>query len=114
MEDVWQKRSYMEKTKEIPLYTKVGWVVAWVIMLVILAMIMRNCAWSVIYGRITDQQTVGRYHDRGLADGRAGTPARMSEPVFENPVLRKAYNKGYREGLDEVRLGQEAPPIQAQ
>lgn len=104
----------MKKEKGIPFYTKVGWVVAWVTMLIIVAMIVRNCVGSVIYGRITGQETAEQYHDIGVADGLAGTPAKMSEPVFENPVLRKAYNKGYREGMDAVRLGKDQPPATKQ
>ncbi len=82
----------------IPLYTRVGWVVAWVVMAVIVAMILRNCVASVYYGTRTSRQEVSRYYDLGRGDGLSGGPARGAD--LDNPVLRKSYNKGYRDGLD--------------
>lgn len=84
----------------VPLYTKIGWGVAWVVMLVILAMILRNCATSVIYGRKTPPQQVELHYKLGLDDGSSGKGPLVRDEAVGNPVLRKAYSKGYREGLD--------------
>lgn len=88
---------------DVPLYAKIGWVVAWVVMGVILIMILRNCATSIYYGIKTDKQAVESYHTSGVRDGRAGQGAKLRGEGAENPVLRKAYNKGYREGIDQER-----------
>lgn len=85
----------------IPMYTKVGWVVAWVLMCVIGMMILRNCATSIIYGSKTEQRQVETFHQDGLQDGRAGLGPHLQGEGVDNPILRKAYNKGYREGVDQ-------------
>ncbi|MBA3015186.1 MAG: hypothetical protein KKD63_14205 [Proteobacteria bacterium] len=90
----------------IPVYTKVGWVMAWVVMFVIGAMILRNCATSVIYGRKTNQQQVETYYKLGITDGTSGQGPMLRDEAVKNPVLRKAYSKGYREGVDKGRQTQ--------
>jgi hypothetical protein len=97
-----QKEEGLDKAS-VPLYTKVGWVVVWVVMVVIAAMILRNCATSIIYGVKTGPQAVESYYKSGLRDGRAGQGPNLRGEGAENPVLRKAYNKGYREGVDKER-----------
>jgi hypothetical protein len=94
------------KEKSVPLYTKAGWVAAWIVMLVIAVMILRNCATAVIYGSKTEQETVDQYYTKGEKVGRAGLEAAPQDLVLENPVLRKAYIKGYREGLDVYKFGE--------
>lgn len=89
--------------KAVPTYTKIGWVVAWLVMLIIGGMILRNCATSIIYGRKTDAQQVEAYYKTGLADGTLGHGPVLRDEAVENPVLRKAYSKGYRDGLDRAR-----------
>ena len=93
----------MEKEKKVPIYTKVGWVVSWTLMIVIFGMILRNCAGSFFYGPKTDQIMVDQYYQQGIEDGRKEKAASMQDPVFENPIVRKSYNKGFREGMDAVR-----------
>lgn len=93
----------------VPMYTKIGWGIAWMMMLVILAMILRNCATSVIYGRKTDPRQVEVYYTLGVGDGTSGQGPVVRDEAVENPVLRKAYTKGYREGLDR---GRQAPGSQ--
>lgn len=85
----------------VPLYAKVGWVVAWVVMLVIGAMILRNCATSIIYGSKTEQGQVEAYYHDGVVDGRSGLGPNLRGEAVDNPVLRKSYNKGYRDGIDQ-------------
>ncbi len=89
--------------RSVPLYAKVGWGIAWTAMLVIAAMIMRNCATSVIYGLKTDQQAVDSSHQEGLRDGGSGKEQNLQGHAAENSVLRKAYTTGYREGVDKAR-----------
>lgn len=91
----------------VPLYTKIGWMVAWVVMLGLAAMILRNCATSIIYGSKTDAKTVDSYYKLGLQDGIAGQGPKLRDEAGENPVLRKAYSKGYREGADRGRRSPE-------
>lgn len=92
-----------KEQKEVPLYTKIGWGVAWVVMLAILSMILRNCATSVYYGRKTPPQQVDAFYELGMGDGTSGKGPVHRDEAAENPVLRKAYSKGYREGMDKGR-----------
>ena len=94
------------KDKPIPLYTKVGWVVAWLTMAIIIIMILRNCVTSVKYGSQTEMGTVDSYYELGLKDGQLGKEFSFPEAVKDNPVLRKSYNKGYREGMDQKRISE--------
>ncbi len=87
----------------VPLYTKIGWVLAWALMLGLAAMILRNCATSVIYGLKTDQQEVESFYQSGLKDGSSGQGQNLRGKVEENSVLHKAYIKGYRDGIDRGR-----------
>lgn len=89
-----------KKMKPVPFYTKIGWVLAWSVMAIIGMMILRNCVASVKYGSQTEMVTVDAFYKQGLADGRKGNEFSLPEEVKGNPVLRKSYNKGYREGLD--------------
>ncbi|MCK4837898.1 MAG: hypothetical protein KAS94_03795 [Desulfobulbaceae bacterium] len=88
-----------QKTKPIPSYTKVGWVVAWIVMIVLIAMISRNCVLSVKYGRQTEMGLVNSTYQAGIADGKLDKEFSLPADVRGNPVLRKAYTKGYREGI---------------
>lgn len=87
----------------VPMYTKVGWVVAWVAIVVIVSMILRNCATSIYYGSRTGQQAVDASYTLGLTDGQSGQGPHLQDEAAKNPVLRKAYNKGYRDGIDRGR-----------
>jgi len=97
-------RKMVESGKaSVPLYAKIGWGVAWAVMLGLTAMILRNCATSVFYGLKTDPQAVDSYYQAGVKDGGAGQGQNLQGEGKENSVLRKAYVKGYREGLDKGR-----------
>lgn len=87
----------------VPLYTKIGWVLAWVLMFGLAAMILRNCATSVFYGVQTDQQAVDASYQAGIKDGSSGQGQKERGEGEANSVLRKAYVKGFREGLDKGR-----------
>lgn len=86
----------------VPLYAKVGWGVAWLVMLGLTAMILRNCATSVFYGLQTDAPRVEQVYQEGMSDGRLGH-GQAQRGQEENSVLRKAYIKGYRTGVDQGR-----------
>lgn len=94
------------KEKSVPFYTKYGWVVAWIVLLVIAAMILRNCALSVIYGSKTEKAAVDFSYTQGKKAGEAGLKVQPQDLDMENPVLRKANSKGYRDGLDVYWFGE--------
>ncbi len=94
-----QKTGKSEKVS-VPLYAKIGLGVTWLLMLSLAAMILRNCATSVIYGLQTDRQTADSYYQEGVHDGSLGQGQNLRGQAEENSVLRKAYIKGYRDGID--------------
>ena len=67
-------------------------------------MIVKNCAGSFKYGRKTEGKTIEYYHQQGEKDGIAGQDPGLPGIVADNPLLRKAYTKGYREGRDKARI----------
>ena len=93
------------KGKPVSFYTKAVWVAAWIVMLVIMAMILRNCATAVSYGSKTEKEAVSYSYSQGEMAGKAGIKAQPQDLNQENPVLRKAYIKGYRDGLDVYKFG---------
>ena len=94
------------KTKPIPFYTKAGSVASLILMAILIAMMMRNCVSSVKYGSQTEMSVSDSYYQLGIQDGQADKTFSLPEKVMENPVLRKSYNKGYREGIDKRNAGQ--------
>ena len=66
-------------------------------------MILKNCVASVKYGRQTEMTTVDSYYQVGIRDGQLDKEFYLPDEAMKNPVLRKSYNKGYREGLDKRR-----------
>jgi len=96
-----------QRSQPVPFYTKVGWIAAWIVMVILSAMILKNCVSSVKYGSQTEQQTVDTYYQLGMKDATLGNEFYLPADVMSNPVLRKAYNKGYREAMDKQRLSAE-------
>lgn len=95
----------MAKDKEIPLYTKVGSKVTVIVAVVLTLLLLKNCFSSVYYGLTTDRADIDRYYEQGFSDGAGdanGLP-HGEEPVVDNTLLRKSYQKGYRSGWDSVR-----------
>lgn len=92
--------------KPVPLYTKIGWIAAWVVMSVLILMILRNCVTSVKYGSQTEIGTVESYYQLGVKEGQIGKEFYLPDNVMNNPVLRKSYTKGYREGMDTRGLSE--------
>lgn len=101
-----------ERHKEdpIPLYAKTGWVLAWGTMLVVAAMMLRNCAASVYYGLRTNKSQVESAYQTGRKDGEDGQGPKFSADLTANPVLHKSYTKGYRDGLDHRQSHPASPP----
>lgn len=89
-----------EKSDKIPLYAKVGWVLCWLLMLILMSMIFRNCMGSIKYGNDTETSQIEFYYNQGYSDAVKSGESRGSElERLENPLLKKAYVKGFREGL---------------
>ena len=93
-----------QRAQPIPLYTKVGWAVTWIVMAILITMILRNCVSSIKYGSQTSQAEVDTYYQSGVKDATLNKEINLPADVIGNPVLRKAYNKGYREAMDKKRL----------
>lgn len=90
----------MKQDEGIPLYAKVGWVVSWALMLLLSGLIFKNCAGSIRYGAGTTNEKINYYYQLGYRDGQAGKPGNDTVTnLVENPLLKKAYSKGFREGL---------------
>lgn len=92
----------MKMSKEIPLYTRIGTKITTILLVLLGFMIIKNCAGSIYYGLSTDSDTQEHYYNLGRANG--GREARGMKqtpaPAFDNPVLEKAYNKGFQVGWD--------------
>jgi hypothetical protein len=98
----------METMKEkpgMPLHTKWGIRVTAVIILLITAMIIKNCMGSFIYGVSTEQELQKQYYELGYSDGarKAQGLKESPAPATRNLLLRKLYRKGYRDGWDSVQ-----------
>lgn len=95
----------MVKDKRIPLYTKIGIRVTIILMIVLSFMLLKNCIGSIHYGTTTSQDEIQRYYDKGYKDGteQATEPTDRREPELDNPMLKKAYRKGFRDGWDATR-----------
>lgn len=93
----------MSKENEIPLYTRIGSKVTIILLLILTAIILKNCIGAFIYGTITDREAITHYYELGYADGsrQAGGSA-VEEPRLDNPLLKKAYRQGFRKGWDSV------------
>ena len=93
------------KKTDIPLYTKVGIRVTTVLVLLIVFFLIRNCTSSVYYGKTTGPAAIQEAYELGVRQGRdqalGNRPANPHDD--QNPILRKAYQKGFRSGWDAVR-----------
>ena len=106
------------KKPEIPAHTKWGIRVTTVIILLLTAMIIKNCLGSFIYGVSTEQDQQKQYYEIGYSHGiqKAEGMNNFAEPETDNPLLRKLYRKGFRDGWDsgqqkkKVQTSSEQPP----
>jgi hypothetical protein len=94
-----------EKKPEIPQHTKWGIRGTAVIILLLTAMIIKNCMGSFMYGVSTEQELQKQYYEIGYSHGiqKAQGLEKPAEPETENLLLRKLYRKGYRDGWDSVQ-----------
>jgi 5-bromo-4-chloroindolyl phosphate hydrolysis protein len=92
----------MAKEDKIPLYTSVGIKVTVILMLLLGLMILKNCVSSIIYGTATDDRAIQQYYEMGYTVGekQARNEATEKKPQIDNPLLNKAYQRGFREGWD--------------
>ena len=92
----------MTKDDKIPLYTSVGIKVTAILLLILGLMILKNCVSSIIYGTATDDRTIQQYYEMGYIAGekQARKEATEQKPQIDNPLLNKAYHRGFREGWD--------------
>lgn len=95
----------MSENKKIPVYTKVGIRVTIVLMLILASLMLKNCVSSFIYGANTENEAIEYYYNQGFSAGVDQTkrPAAGNELQINNPLLQKAYHKGFREGRDSLR-----------
>ena len=92
----------MSKDDKIPLYTSVGIKVTAVLLLILGLMILKNCVSSIIYGTATDDQAIQQYYEMGYTAGekQARNESTGEKPQIDNPLLKKSYYRGFREGWD--------------
>jgi len=92
----------MIKDDKIPLYTSVGIKVTAILLLILGLMILKNCVSSIIYGTATDDSAIQQYYEMGFTAGekQARNEATGEKPQTDNPLLTKAYHRGFREGWD--------------
>ena len=96
----------MTDNKQIPLYTKVGFRLTVLMALFLAVMILKNCATAIHYGVTTDEQTIRQYYHAGYGEGvrqarlATTTHQKREEPAIDNPLIRKAKSRGFRDGWD--------------
>ena len=92
----------MSKDDKIPLYTSVGMKVTAVLLLILGLMILKNCVSSIIYGTATDDHAIQQYYEMGYTAGenQARSEGLGEKPQIDNPLLKKSYQRGFREGWD--------------
>lgn len=93
------------KETDIPLYTKIGFRVTAVVLLIIAFFLIRDCSSAIYYGTVTPQATIRQAYELGERQGKMkALDNKPTSPYPEkNPILRKAYQKGFRAGWDAVR-----------
>ena len=94
----------------IPPHTKWGIRGTVVILLLLTAMIIKNCMGSFMYGISTEQELQKQYYEIGYSHGsqKAQGMDKPAEPETENLLLRKLYRKGYRDGWDSAQPAKKA------
>ncbi|OGQ95872.1 MAG: hypothetical protein A2521_01845 [Deltaproteobacteria bacterium RIFOXYD12_FULL_57_12] len=96
--------------KKIPTYTKIGIRITTVLILLLAIMIARNCVRSINYGTTTSDKDIERYFNLGFEAGARGgletNATEVKETEQDNPLLKKAYQRGFRAGRDGTPHGQ--------
>ena len=101
-----------QEQPEIPAHTKWGIRISTVIILLISAMIIKNCVGSIMYAVSTEKEQQNLYYELGSTHGmqKAQGMTKPAEPETENLLLKKRYRKGYRDGWDSVQTTKKAQP----
>jgi hypothetical protein len=99
-----------EKSK-IPPHTKWGIRITTVIIILLTAMIIRNCLGSFRYGVGTEEERQKEYYEMGYQHGRqkAQGAGNEAEPETDNLLLKKLYRKGFRDGWDSINHSRKMP-----
>jgi hypothetical protein len=94
-----------QEKPEIPPHTKWGIRGTAVIILLLTALIIKNCIGSFMYGISTEEGQQKQYYEIGYSHGiqKAQGMDKPAKPETENLLLRKLYHKGYRNGWDSVQ-----------
>ena len=88
----------------IPQYTKIGIRITAIIMAVLLFLMLKNCAYSLYYGSATSQEEINQAYDLGFQTGRSQRrtdEGKISAYDNKNMLLKKMYQKGFRDGWDQ-------------
>ncbi len=91
---------------KVPFSAKIGWVITWILMVVILVMLGKNFIGSFVFGVGTKNSEIDTYHEMGFSDAKVGEESRLDRLGLDNPLFKKAYKNGYREGIDEKWLAE--------
>lgn len=96
----------MSDNRPIPLYTKIGGRITIILLLLLSFMLLKNCIGSIRYGTTTSQEEINQYYNKGFLDGSIQDDDEGIEEVTnENPLLKKAYRRGFRVGWDTRQRG---------
>jgi hypothetical protein len=103
-----------QEKPEIPLHTKWGIRITAIIILILTALIIKNCLGSFMYGVATEQELQKQYYELGYSQGKRKAQGleRDAEPGTDNLLLRKLYHKGYRDGWDSAKADSDRPVSQ--
>ncbi len=95
----------MKTNPDIPTHTKIGIRVTVILIIILSVMILKNCVGSFFYGTRTGNKIQQQYYDQGYNDGsnKAQGMKVNEEPKTNNPLLRKTYRKGFRDGWDSQK-----------
>ncbi|MDZ7642472.1 MAG: hypothetical protein U5J62_10685 [Desulfurivibrio sp.] len=88
-------------SRPVPWSARIGWLLVWLAIIVVVLMIAHNCVNAFQHGRDTSPAQVEQAYQQGLAAGRAGADEAYGSKTENNPVLYKAFIKGYRRGADQ-------------
>ena len=95
----------MNNNDKLPLHTRLGACGTIAILIVLTFFLLRNCVRALYYGSTTSDIELSRYYDTGLSDGMQQHLAKLmgENKSLKNPLLTKAYLKGFRHGRDLAR-----------
>ena len=95
----------MNNDDKLPLHTRLGAFGTIAILIVLTFFLLRNGVRALYYGSTTSNIELSQYYDTGLSDGMQKHLAKFMDEnqSSKNPLLIKAYLKGFRHGRDLAR-----------